>query len=113
MCPLRPRSAAWPLEIHPLRATSATYRVRSDLSQNDHIEGLPLGTRGGILIEHNFPLDAEYAFKFGLLRTAVGAIFGGAAPDEQLELSVDGLRVQLLKLGGTAGRDDPPRSVAP
>jgi mono/diheme cytochrome c family protein len=86
--------------------TSATYRVRSDLSQNDHIEGLPLGTRGGILIEHNFPLDAQYAFKVGLLRTAVGAIFGGAAPGEQLELSIDGARVHLINLGGT-GREDP------
>ena len=68
-----------------IAATTATYRVRSDLSQTDHIEGLPLGTRGGVLIEHNFPLDAEYTFKFGFLRTAIGAVFGGLAIDEQLE----------------------------
>ena len=48
-----------------IAATTTTYRVRSDLSQNDHIEGLPLGTRGGVLIEHNFPLDAEYTSSSG------------------------------------------------
>src|SRR2546428_11787686 len=37
---------------------SAVYRVPPDRSQTDHIEGLPLGTRGGIVIPHNFPLDA-------------------------------------------------------
>ena len=96
-----------------IAATSTTYRVRSDLSQNDLIEGLPLGTRGGILIEHNFPLDAQYTFKVGLLRTAVGAIFGGAAQNEQLELSIDGLRVHLFSMGGTAGREDPPEIRRP
>ncbi len=84
-----------------IAASTATYRVRGDLSQTDHIEGLPLGTRGGMLIGHNFPLDAEYTFKFGFLRTAIGALFGGAAPDEQLEITVDGVRVQLLKIGNT------------
>src|SRR5437667_3712854 len=79
-----------------IAATTATYRVRSDLSQTDHIEGLPLGTRGGVLIEHNFPLDGEYTFKFGFLRTAIGALFGGLARDEQLELSIDGVRVHLI-----------------
>src|SRR5438552_775788 len=85
-----------------IAATTATYRVRSDLSQTDHIEGLPLGTRGGVLIEHNFPLDAEYTFKFGFLRTAIGAVFGGLAIDEQLELNVDGVRVHLFNIGNTA-----------
>ena len=35
-----------------------TYRVRADVTQNDHIDGLPLGTRGGVRIEHNFPSTA-------------------------------------------------------
>jgi len=37
---------------------SQVYTVPQDLAQEEHIEGLPLGTRGGILIHHNFPLDA-------------------------------------------------------
>jgi len=35
-------------------ASSSIYRARADLSQNEHIEGLPLGTRGGIAVKHNF-----------------------------------------------------------
>src|SRR5207244_11980815 len=47
-------------------ATSAIYRARADLSQTNHIDGLPLGTRGGILVHHNFPLDGEYSIKVRL-----------------------------------------------
>ena len=45
-----------------LTPSRATYRAPQGLSQDKHIEGLPLGTRGGMLVEHNFPLDAEYEF---------------------------------------------------
>jgi hypothetical protein len=51
------RQAVGNMNIAP---ETATYRVRPDLSQDQHIEGLPLGTRGGILVRHYFPLDAEY-----------------------------------------------------
>ena len=35
--------------------TEATYLAPGDTSQNQHIEGLPFGTRGGMLVRHNFP----------------------------------------------------------
>ena len=54
-----------------------TYRVRSDISQDKHIDGLPFGTRGGVLIHHNFPLDAEYVIKVKLLKSTVDLLFGG------------------------------------
>jgi mono/diheme cytochrome c family protein len=95
------RAAVGDMSIAPL---TATYRVRGDLSQNEHIEGLPLGTRGGMLVKHNFPLDAEYSFKFSLLRTSVGAVFGQAARDEKLELTVDGARGGLLDLAASLNR---------
>ena len=57
-----------------------------DLAQDDHIEGLPLGTRGGILIRHNFPLDAEYQFSVKLLRNIVGYMTGLEWP-HQLEIT--------------------------
>ncbi len=41
---------------------ATTYRVPANLSQKQHQEGLPLGTRGGLRFEHNFPLDADYDF---------------------------------------------------
>ena len=37
-----------------------TYTVKGDLSQNQTLEGQPLGTRGGTTITHNFPVDGEY-----------------------------------------------------
>ena len=43
------------------------------LAQDRHIEGLPLGTRGGMLIQHTFPLDAEYEFALGGRGPAVRA----------------------------------------
>ncbi len=77
------------------------YRVPPDLAQEDQIEGLPLGTRGGLLIHHNFPLDAEYDFSVKLLRNIVGYITGLEWP-HQLEITVDGARVFLAPVGGEA-----------
>src|SRR5580704_2461287 len=75
-----------------------TYRVRADVTQNDHIEGLPLGTRGGVLIHHNFPLDGEYVIKVKLLKSTVDLLFGGNAQDETLEIAVNGERVKTLTI---------------
>src|SRR6266571_1940847 len=41
-------------------AISHVYRTPPDLAQDEHVEGLPLGTRGGLLIHHTFPLDGQY-----------------------------------------------------
>jgi hypothetical protein len=43
-----------------LQRTQVSYAVPADLAQDVHIEGLPLGTRGGMRFEHLFPLDADY-----------------------------------------------------
>ena len=45
---------------YPEEPTLAVYRTREDTSQNYHIEGLPFGTRGGLVVEHPFPSDGEY-----------------------------------------------------
>jgi len=78
---------------------SQVYPVPPDLAQDDHIEGLPLGTRGGLLIRHNFPLDAEYQFSVKLLRNIVGYMTGLEWP-HQLEITVDGERVFIAPVGG-------------
>ncbi len=39
--------------------TAATYKIGVEVTQNQHMEGLPLGTRGGTVVRHNFPADAE------------------------------------------------------
>ena len=79
-------------------ATDTIHRVRFDLTQTGHIDGLPLGTRGGTLIHDTFPLDGEYVIKPRLWRTNVGFIRGLAYP-HQVEISVDGERVQLVTIG--------------
>jgi hypothetical protein len=78
---------------------SQSFRVPPDLAQEEHLEGLPLGTRGGILIRHNFPLDADYELNVILLRSIVGYLTGLEFP-HQLEISIDGERVFLAPVGG-------------
>ena len=80
---------------------SATYTVRQDLSQDHHLEGLPLGTVGGAVVHHTFPVDGEYEFQLRLYRTNLNAMRGIEDPHE-LELTLDGRRVLLAQLGGPA-----------
>jgi mono/diheme cytochrome c family protein len=80
-------------------ASTATYRARPDLSQNQHIEGLPLGTRGGMLVRHTFPLDGEYVIKVRLWRNTFDLMRGMEDP-HQIEVSLDGTRLLLVEAGG-------------
>jgi hypothetical protein len=77
------------------------YFTRGDQSQSQHLDGLPLGTVGGIGVRHYFPLDGEYQFQVGLIRTNTEGIRGLELP-HQLEISVDGERVFLGTVGGEA-----------
>ena len=80
---------------------SDTYTVRQDLSQDVHLEGLPLGTVGGLRARHTFPVDGEYEFQIRLYRTNLSAIRGLEDPQE-LELAIDGERVHTASIGGDA-----------
>ena len=75
------------------------YRIPPDLAQDGHIDGLPLGTRGGALIRQNFPLDAEYDFSVYLLRNIVGYM-PGLEFAHRLEITIDGVRVFSAAVGG-------------
>src|SRR5262245_57709055 len=50
----------------PASAAASIYRVSPELQQHDRDDRLPLGTRGGTLVRHNFPVDAEYEIKVDL-----------------------------------------------
>jgi mono/diheme cytochrome c family protein len=80
-------------------ATTATYRVRPDLSQDQHIDGLPLGTRGGILVPHTFPLDGEYVIKVRLWRNTFD-LMRGMEDSHEIELNLDGVRIASVTIGG-------------
>src|SRR5262249_53909923 len=43
-----------------------TIRLRADLTQEEHVEGLPIGTRGGALISYQFPQDGQYEIQIRL-----------------------------------------------
>jgi hypothetical protein len=81
--------------------TLVVYRTPEDTSQDYHIEGLPFGTRGGMLVPHEFPADGEY-------QVQVTPIFGdnmsptgfGSIPCEKLEVLLDGERLQVLDWQG-------------
>jgi hypothetical protein len=79
--------------------SSETYSVRQDLSQDHHLEGLPLGTIGGMSARHAFPLDGEYEFQVRLFRTNLSAI-RGLEDRHQVELTLDGKRILLAEFGG-------------
>jgi mono/diheme cytochrome c family protein len=79
--------------------STSTYRVRPDLSQDQHIEGMPLGTRGGILVQHTFPLDGEYTIKVRLWRNTFDLMRGMEDPHD-IEVTMDGARLLLVRAGG-------------
>jgi len=78
---------------------SETWRIRQDLSQDQHVNALPLGTIGGTVVRYNFPLDGEYTFQAKLYRTNLNIMRGLESP-HQVEFSVDGQRIHLASLGG-------------
>jgi hypothetical protein len=78
---------------------SDTYRIKQDLSQNQHTEGMPIGTIGGTHVRYNFPLDAEYVLQAKLYRTNLN-IMRGLASEHQVEFAIDGQRVRLASFGG-------------
>jgi mono/diheme cytochrome c family protein len=71
------------------------------LWQNERLgEEFPLGSRGGIVARHYFPVDGEYVFKIRLDRTDTGLIRGLQARND-IEIRIDGARVGQLAVGGT------------
>lgn len=76
------------------------FAAPADLSQDEHIEGLPLGTRGGMLTRYNFPSDGEYRIQVALLRDPGNGedLFGRMSRGEKLEVSIDGQRKRVFDI---------------
>ena len=103
-------SAAWKITSlavgNPkITPTIETFRVRYDLSQRDHIEGLPVGTRGGMLVKFDFPVDGEYVIRPRLWKTTVNQV-GGLELPHDLEVTFDGERIRLARVGGVQDERD-------
>ena len=78
---------------------TATYPAPRGLSQAETREGFSAGTRGGFVVEHVFPLDAEYEFR--VTRTAGGFGLPAVGIEEPVEITIDGARLLVI------GRDAP------
>ena len=79
------------LALPPSAPAAERYRISPALPQDDWIEGLPFGTRGGALVEHLFPQDAEYVLRFELANLTSGA---------ELDVTLDGEPLHLFSIEG-------------
>src|ERR1700681_1974630 len=77
---------------------ATTYRAPGASTQIRHVEGLPFGTRGGLLIEHTFPVDGEYIVAPTLWRNNVGKV-RGLEDEHQLQILVDDAEVHRVAVG--------------
>ena len=83
------------------RPDFSTYDISSFLLQDDRMsEDLPLGSRGGIAIRHFFPLDGEYVITIRLRRTSSGTRIAGLDKPHQLDVRLDGERIERFTFGG-------------
>jgi hypothetical protein len=96
------RVAAMAVGDTDLSPRATEYRPRLDLSQNTWIEGLPYGTRGGLVVDHYFPTDAVYEIRPELWRATGSTVRGVEGFEEPFELQIliDGAVVHSAKLGG-------------
>ena len=74
-------------------SASSKYTNPIHVSQHswDHLEGTPFGTRGGMVVTHDFPTDGEYVI-------SVETLFGRGLPGHDLDISIDGFGVAQLAL---------------
>ena len=82
-----------------------TIRVRPDVTQEDRVDGLPVGTRGGTLIRYTFPRDGEYEVQVRLARDRNEHVEGLHEPHE-LEVLLDRERVKSFTVKPPPGRQD-------
>jgi hypothetical protein len=75
-------------------ASSTTWKVPRTASQMRHVEGAPLGTRGGMSVLHTFPADGDYLFKIMLHMGPTGDLFGG--PFRRADRRVDQRRARRV-----------------
>ncbi|MEE2777361.1 MAG: DUF1592 domain-containing protein [Acidobacteriota bacterium] len=87
-----------------LRPTIEKYTMPYTMRQNGRMsEQLPFGSRGGMAVQHHFPLDGEYVIRLALQRAYGNAIRGLGVPHE-LELRLDRERIAEFTIGGDGER---------
>src|SRR5262245_3105246 len=93
-----------------IRPSMETYKVSRFLDQAGRIsEELPFGSRGGIVVQHTFPLDGEYSLRLGLQRAYAQNVIKGLTEREEIDVRLDGRRIRLFAIGGECVGSDEPR----
>ena len=86
---------------------SAVIRVPPDTTQEAHVRGLPIGTRGGVLVEHTFPQDGLYDVQVLLARNRSGNVGGLRDPrPHELQFLLDRLPIASFTIARPVDRDD-------
>ncbi len=89
-----------------LSVGGSTVRIKPDITQENHLEGLPIGTRGGALVSHVFPINGEYDITIRLARDRNEHIEGLLEPHD-IDLMIDGERVRLFTIEPIAAVQGP------
>jgi hypothetical protein len=85
-----------------IHTATSEYSINRDFSQNSHVDGLPLGTRGGRVVRHVFPADGEYKL-FGRLVRGIEEGYAGVEGNEfpsTFVITLDGREVFSSEIGG-------------
>ena len=88
-------------------ATSQIYAVPRTAAQLWHVEGAPMGTRGGTSVTHIFPADGEYVFRMMMHSIPTGQLYGSTTRGEQIEISINGERKALIDINPRMSESDP------
>ncbi|MBM89980.1 MAG: hypothetical protein CMQ41_16580 [Gammaproteobacteria bacterium] len=83
----------------PPAPISQTFRTEQDEQQHARKTGLPIGTRGGILVPYQFPVDAEYELNVQLSNAR------GLEDTHRLEITIDGVPVETVEVGPSTSID--------
>ena len=99
-------------------AAASTYKVGRTMSQMRHVEGAPMGTRGGIVVTHIFPADGEYTIGVNLHNEPLGGLYGRSTMsvmniNEEIDVAIDGQRVAVIPLNQRMSESDPKNSLDP
>jgi cytochrome c5 len=92
---------------------TATFSISTVVTQNEHVDGLPIGTRGGKLVRYDFPADGEYVLYGRLLRTVAEGYVGVEGHDTpyQFIITLDGDKVFDTQIGGKADHESSSKNI--
>ena len=71
------------------------HKLDAEHPQDERVEQLPFGTRGGIAVRSEFPVDGTYVVDVELA--------GVGADRHEIDVTVDGARIETRAIGGESG----------